>query len=150
MHLGRIRSCGYHPPDSGLLGDRTGCRLGRGLVHPKQMQASPHERERSCKTCCTNRGPIWDDVSYPRAAASDSADLLCRRGRAGLAVGPLDHGAKFFRTNRVLSLLSASSIATRSVGLGVIFALVVAVASSFKKRWFCLYLCPTGFLLENA
>jgi ferredoxin-type protein NapF len=44
----------------------------------------------------------------------------------------------------------ASSIATRSIGLGVVFALVVAVVSSFKKRWFCLYLCPTGFLLENA
>src|ERR1700722_16330220 len=44
----------------------------------------------------------------------------------------------------------ASSIATRSIGMGVVFALVVAVASSFKKRWFCLYLCPTGFLLENA
>ena len=44
----------------------------------------------------------------------------------------------------------ASSIATRSISLGVVFALVVAVASSFKKRWFCLYLCPTGFLLENV
>ena len=33
---------------------------------------------------------------------------------------------------------------------GAILALVVAVASSFKKRWFCLYLCPTGFLLENT
>jgi len=44
----------------------------------------------------------------------------------------------------------ASSIATRSIGVGVVLALVVAVVSSFKKRWFCLYLCPTGFLLENA
>jgi ferredoxin-type protein NapF len=44
----------------------------------------------------------------------------------------------------------SSSIATRSISLGIVFALVVAVASSFKKRWFCLYLCPTGFLLENA
>ncbi|HKV04784.1 MAG TPA: 4Fe-4S dicluster domain-containing protein [Candidatus Acidoferrales bacterium] len=44
----------------------------------------------------------------------------------------------------------SSSIAARSIGVGAIFALVVAVASSFKKRWFCLYLCPTGFLLENA
>ncbi|HXO87632.1 MAG TPA: 4Fe-4S dicluster domain-containing protein [Candidatus Acidoferrales bacterium] len=44
----------------------------------------------------------------------------------------------------------ASSIATRSISLGVVVALVVAIASSFKKRWFCLYLCPTGFLLENA
>jgi ferredoxin-type protein NapF len=44
----------------------------------------------------------------------------------------------------------ASSIATRSISLGVIFAVVVAIASSFKKRWFCLYLCPTGFLLENV
>jgi ferredoxin len=44
----------------------------------------------------------------------------------------------------------SSSIAARSIGVGVIFALVVAVVSSFKKRWFCLYLCPTGFVLENT
>jgi ferredoxin len=44
----------------------------------------------------------------------------------------------------------SSSIATRSIGIGALLALIVAVASSFKKRWFCLYLCPTGFLLENA
>jgi len=44
----------------------------------------------------------------------------------------------------------SSSIAARSIGLGAILALVVLVASSFKKRWFCLYLCPTGFLLENT
>ena len=44
----------------------------------------------------------------------------------------------------------SSSIAARSVGVGAILALVVAVVSSFKKRWFCLYLCPTGFLLENT
>ena len=44
----------------------------------------------------------------------------------------------------------SSSIAARSIGVGAILALVVAVVSSFKKRWFCLYLCPTGFLLENT
>ncbi|MGH9740142.1 MAG: 4Fe-4S dicluster domain-containing protein [Candidatus Acidiferrales bacterium] len=44
----------------------------------------------------------------------------------------------------------SSSIAARSVGVGLVFAIVVAVVSSFKKRWFCLYLCPTGFLLENT
>jgi ferredoxin-type protein NapF len=44
----------------------------------------------------------------------------------------------------------SSSMATRSIGLGAVFALLVAVVSSFKKRWFCLYLCPTGFLLENT
>lgn len=44
----------------------------------------------------------------------------------------------------------SSSIAARSIGLGAILALVVVVVSSFKKRWFCLYLCPTGFLLENT
>ncbi|MGA8012579.1 MAG: 4Fe-4S dicluster domain-containing protein [Candidatus Acidiferrales bacterium] len=44
----------------------------------------------------------------------------------------------------------SSSIATRSISLGIVFAFVVAVASSFKKRWFCLYLCPTGLLLENV
>lgn len=44
----------------------------------------------------------------------------------------------------------SSSIAARSIGVGAILALVVIVVSSFKKRWFCLYLCPTGFLLENT
>jgi ferredoxin-type protein NapF len=44
----------------------------------------------------------------------------------------------------------SSAIAARSIGVGAIFALVVAIISSFKKRWFCLYLCPTGFLLENT
>ena len=44
----------------------------------------------------------------------------------------------------------SSSIAARSIGVGAILALIVAVASSFKKRWFCLYFCPTGFLLENT
>lgn len=44
----------------------------------------------------------------------------------------------------------ASGIAARSIGVGAILALIVAVVSSFKKRWFCLYLCPTGFLLENT
>jgi ferredoxin-type protein NapF len=44
----------------------------------------------------------------------------------------------------------SSSIAARSIGLGAILALIVAVVSSFKKRWFCLYLCPTGFVLENT
>ena len=44
----------------------------------------------------------------------------------------------------------SSDIAARSVGVGAVFALIVAIASSFRKRWFCLYLCPTGFLLENT
>ncbi|HEX4002349.1 MAG TPA: 4Fe-4S dicluster domain-containing protein [Candidatus Acidoferrales bacterium] len=44
----------------------------------------------------------------------------------------------------------SSSIAKRSIDAGAVLALVVAVFSSFKKRWFCLYLCPTGFLLEST
>jgi len=44
----------------------------------------------------------------------------------------------------------SSSIAKRSIDVGAALALVVAIVSSFKKRWFCLYLCPTGFLLENT
>lgn len=43
-----------------------------------------------------------------------------------------------------------SSIAKRSIGVGAVLALIVAIVSSFKKRWFCLYICPTGFLLENS
>jgi len=56
---------------------------------------------------------------------------------------------RFFQQLSPFVALS-SGIAARSVGVGAIFALVVAVVSSFKKRWFCLYLCPTGFLLENT
>ncbi len=56
---------------------------------------------------------------------------------------------RFFQQISPFVALS-SSIAARSVGVGAILALIVAVASSFKKRWFCLYLCPTGFLLENT
>jgi ferredoxin len=56
---------------------------------------------------------------------------------------------RFFQQVSPFVTLS-SSIAARSIGVGAIFAFVVAVVSSFKKRWFCLYLCPTGFLLENA
>ncbi len=56
---------------------------------------------------------------------------------------------RFFQQISPFVALS-SSIAARSVGVGAILALIVAVVSSFKKRWFCLYLCPTGFLLENT
>ncbi len=56
---------------------------------------------------------------------------------------------RFFQQLSPFVFLS-SSIAARSIGVGAIFALIVAVVSSFKKRWFCLYLCPTGFLLENT
>ncbi|MDE3109861.1 MAG: 4Fe-4S binding protein, partial [Acidobacteriota bacterium] len=44
----------------------------------------------------------------------------------------------------------SSDIARRSIDAGAILALAVAIIASFKKRWFCLYLCPTGFLLENT
>lgn len=56
---------------------------------------------------------------------------------------------RFFQQVSPFVALS-SSIATRSIGVGAVFALIVAVVSSFKKRWFCLYVCPTGYLLENA
>ena len=56
---------------------------------------------------------------------------------------------RFFQQASPFVVLS-SSIAARSIGVGAILALIVAVASSFKKRWFCLYFCPTGFLLENT
>jgi ferredoxin-type protein NapF len=56
---------------------------------------------------------------------------------------------RFFQQLSPFVVLS-SSIAARSIGVGAILALIVAIASLFKKRWFCLYLCPTGFLLENA
>jgi ferredoxin len=62
---------------------------------------------------------------------------------------PWSIAPRFFQQISPFVALS-SSIAARSVGVGAILALIVAVVSSFKKRWFCLYLCPTGFLLENT
>ncbi len=56
---------------------------------------------------------------------------------------------RFFQQISPFVALS-SSIAKRSIDVGAVLALVVAVVASFKKRWFCLYLCPTGFLLENT
>jgi ferredoxin-type protein NapF len=56
---------------------------------------------------------------------------------------------RFFQQISPFVALS-SSIAKRSVDVGAVLALVVAIVASFKKRWFCLYLCPTGFLLENT
>jgi ferredoxin-type protein NapF len=56
---------------------------------------------------------------------------------------------RFFQQISPFVTLS-SDIAARSIGIGAILALIVAVIASFKKRWFCLYLCPTGFLLENT
>ncbi len=56
---------------------------------------------------------------------------------------------RFFQQISPFVALS-SIIARRSIGVGAVLALIVAVVSSFKKRWFCLYLCPTGFLLENT
>jgi len=62
---------------------------------------------------------------------------------------PWKAAPRFFQEVSPFVALS-SAIAARSIGVGAILALVVAVISSFKKRWFCLYLCPTGFLLENT
>jgi ferredoxin-type protein NapF len=56
---------------------------------------------------------------------------------------------RFFQQISPFVALS-SSIAKRSIDVGAILALIVAIIASFKKRWFCLYLCPTGFLLENT
>jgi ferredoxin-type protein NapF len=56
---------------------------------------------------------------------------------------------RFFQQISPFVALS-SSIAKRSVDVGTVLALIVAIVASFKKRWFCLYLCPTGFLLENT
>jgi ferredoxin-type protein NapF len=77
--------------------------------------------------------------------------LTCFAGAIVLAwpLVPWKIAPRFFQ--EISPFVSLSSvIATRSIGVGAILALVVAIASSFKKRWFCLYLCPTGFLLENS
>ena len=77
--------------------------------------------------------------------------LICFVGAVVLVwpLLPWKIAPRFFQQISPFVALS-SGIAARSVGVGTILALIVAVVSSFKKRWFCLYLCPTGFLLENT
>ncbi|HEX4077032.1 MAG TPA: 4Fe-4S dicluster domain-containing protein [Candidatus Acidoferrales bacterium] len=80
--------------------------------------------------------------------------LTCFVGAVGL-VWPLLPWASWSIAPRFFQQISpfvalSSIIARRSIGVGAVLALIVAVVSSFKKRWFCLYLCPTGFLLENT
>ena len=77
--------------------------------------------------------------------------LACFVGAVVLVwpVLPWAHSPRFFQQISPFVTIS-SSLARRSIGLGAVLALIVAVVSAFKKRWFCLYLCPTGFLLENT
>jgi ferredoxin len=90
-------------------------------------------------------------MTFLRSVPRRLIQLICFVG-AVVLVWPLLPWAIAPRLLQQLSPFVALSsiIATRSIGVGAILALVVAVASSFKKRWFCLYLCPTGFLLENT
>lgn len=44
----------------------------------------------------------------------------------------------------------ASAVATRSVAVATIVAVPVLVAVMLRRRWFCRWACPTGFLLEQA
>ncbi len=90
-------------------------------------------------------------MTFLRRVPRRVIQLTCFLG-AVVLVWPLVPWAIAPRLLQQLSpfVVLSSSIAARSIGVGAILALVVAVASSFKKRWFCLYLCPTGFLLENT
>ncbi|HTY62651.1 MAG TPA: 4Fe-4S dicluster domain-containing protein [Acidobacteriota bacterium] len=42
-----------------------------------------------------------------------------------------------------------SAIATRSVGIGLAGGLIVAAIAIFQRRWFCIYACPVGLLLDG-
>lgn len=42
-----------------------------------------------------------------------------------------------------------SGIALRSVGVGAGIGLIFAGIALIKRRWFCRWVCPTGFLLEK-
>ncbi len=90
-------------------------------------------------------------MTLPRRVPRRLVQLACCVG-AIVLVWPLLPWAIAPRLFQEVSPFVALSwgIATRSIGLAAVFAFLVAVVSSFKKRWFCLYVCPTGFLLENA
>ena len=79
------------------------------------------------------------------------AQAACLAGAAMLLwlMPPWATASGFFIQASPFVALS-SSIANRAIGLGAGLSVVVAVLSVVRKRWFCLYVCPTGFLLENA
>jgi len=43
-----------------------------------------------------------------------------------------------------------SSIGARALGVGTVFGLILAVVTISRRRWYCRYICPTGFVLEGA
>lgn len=47
-------------------------------------------------------------------------------------------------------LVLGAALAARTIGLGVLLCLPVLAFSLVRKRLFCRYLCPTGFLLDAA
>ncbi len=93
-------------------------------------------------------------MSFGKTVRRRAIQLACFVGAVVLIwpVLPRVLGANAPRFFQQLSpfVVLASSLAARSIGAGAVLALIVAVVSSFKKRWFCLYVCPTGFLLENT
>lgn len=42
-----------------------------------------------------------------------------------------------------------SSVATRAVGFGTAIGLLLALPALRNRRWYCHYVCPTGFLLDR-
>src|ERR1039457_790026 len=113
------------------------------------MQASQRKRDEAAKPAPAARGVFR--MTFLRRVPRRVIQLICFVGAVVLVwpVLPWAIAPRIFVQASPFVALS-SSIATRSISLGIVFALVVAVASSFKKRWFCLYLCPTGLLLENV
>jgi ferredoxin-type protein NapF len=90
-------------------------------------------------------------MTFPRRVPRRLIQLTCFIGAIVLVwpLMPFAIAPRFFQQISPFVALS-SSIAKRSIDVGAVLALLVAVVASFKKRWFCLYLCPTGFLLENT
>jgi MauM/NapG family ferredoxin protein len=43
-----------------------------------------------------------------------------------------------------------AGIAARSIRIGAVIGLVVAIVGILRRRWFCKYVCPMGLLLEGA
>src|ERR1700733_3360212 len=111
------------------------------------MQAPQRERDEVAKPASPARGVFG--MTFLRRVPRRVIQLTCFVGALVLVwpVLPWAIAPRLLQQASPFVVLS-SSIAARSVGLGAILALLVAVVSSFKKRWFCLYLCPTGFVLE--
>jgi ferredoxin len=66
-------------------------------------------------------------------------------------LGPFSDRGNYSRWILQISPFTAvcTIIVKRTLGIGLALGLLISIIAALRQRWFCRYLCPTGFLLEK-